>query len=255
MIRVIVADDEPLAREALVSLLTKDSEFQVIGLAKNGAEALDQIKKLKPDVIFLDIEMPVKNGLETASDLVKAAHPPLIVFATAFHQYAVEAFEANAIDYVLKPVDPERMAKTLKRLREHFKQVKPPAQKLVALEEALIKKGLLKKIAVHKRGSKDRMVLDPAQVYYFRVHLAEVLVFVEEGELIVNAALKELLANLDPEKFVQTHKSWIVNVDKVEKVSPMFGGNFEITIRHSSHPKIPLSRRYARQLKDHLGNW
>lgn len=255
MIQVLIVDDEPLARESLTAAILKDGHFQIVGFATNGKEALQKIKELKPAVVFLDIEMPIKNGLETASDLTKLSRPPLIVFATAFNQYALEAFEANAIDYVLKPTDPQRLTKTLKRLREHFEQVKPPAQKLAALEKDLIQKGLLKKITAHKRNSKDRIVLDPGEVYYFYVHHSEVLAYTEAGELISGMTLKELLASLDPEKFVQIHKSYVVNVDKVEKVSPMFSGNFEITLRHPAHLKVPLSRRYANQLKARLGNW
>ncbi|MBI4115738.1 MAG: response regulator [Candidatus Omnitrophica bacterium] len=255
MIRVMVVDDEPLAQEELVRLISEDKDFQIISQAGNGAEALQQMKKLPVDVVFLDIEMPRLNGLEVTSRLTEWENPPRVVFATAYHQYAIEAFEANAIDYLLKPYEPSRLKKTLERIKELFKTEKPSRERLISLEDDLIRKGVLKKIVGHKRNAKDRIVLDPTEVYYFFAHLAEVLAYTANGELIVNSTLKELLANLDPAHFAQTHKSYMVNLGQIEKVSPLFSGNFEITLKHPSLPKIPLSRRYAKGIKSRLGSW
>ncbi len=256
MIRVMVVDDEPLAQEELTKLIAEDNDFRVTGRASSGKESLEKLKKEAVDVLFLDIEMPGINGLEVASRLAAWENPPLVVFATAYHQYAIKAFDENAIDYILKPYEAKRIQKTLERVRQLLKsRVSGQRDKLVTLEDYLIRQGTLKKIVGHRRNSKDRMVLDPAEVFYFFADLSEVLAHVEQDDLLVNSTLKELLANLDPARFAQIHKSYLVNLDKVDKVSPLFNGNFQIALNDTAHTKIPLSRRYASSLKQRLGNW
>ncbi len=255
MIRVLVVDDDTLAREVLTREIGLNPEFQVSGFAKNGREALTMIQKLKPDVVFLDIEMPEKDGLEVASELTQAEHLPLIVFQTAFHQYAIEAFDANAVDYILKPVDGDRVRKTLLRIRERLRESSSSKDRMVRLRDDLAQRGLVKKLAAHRRGSKDRILLEPQEVFYFCVHLSDLMARVRDGEWIVNSTMRDLLDILDPASFLQTHKSYIVNVNQVAKVAPMFSGNFEIGFKESAIPKIPLSRRFAAALKARLGNW
>ena len=255
MIRVMVVDDETLSREELIRLIGENPQFQVVTSASNGTEALEKMKKTEVDVIFLDIEMPGLTGLEVASRFAEWEKPPLVVFVTAYHEYAVQGFEANAIDYILKPYDPERLKKALTRVKEFLKNKIPAKEKLISLEDYLIQKGVLKKLIGRRRKSKERIVIEPTQLYYFHAELAEVFAHLENEDLIVNMTLKDLLANLDPARFAQTHKAYIVNLDKIEKVSPMFSGNFQITLKDSKKTTVPLSRRYARHLKQLLGNW
>ena len=255
MIRILIADDEPLASEALKRLVLADKECQVVGTAANGEEALRLVESQDPQAIFLDIDMPGLNGLEVASRLAQWEHPPRVVFATAHNEYAMDAFDLSAIDYVLKPYQPERIQKALNRLKDVLKGGGGFRDRLIALEDTLIRKGMLKKLAGHRRNSKERIVLDPAEVLYFQVRLSEVFAYQESGELIVRSTLKELLENLDASQFAQTHKAYLVNVGKVEKVAPLFSGNFEITLKDPKRTKIPLSRRYAQGLKTLLGGW
>lgn len=253
MIRILIVDDEPLAREELKRILSSDKECQIVGVAPNGEEALRQIESLAPDAVFLDIEMPGMSGLEVASSLSREEHPPRVVFATAFNQYAIDAFTVNAIDYILKPFDSARITQALQRVKKILQTQEVYREKLVALEDTLIQKGMLKKIVGRRRNSKERIVLDPAEIFYFFAHSAEVFAYLESGEFIVNSTLKELNENLNKAQFAQTHKAYIVNVGKIEKVSPMFSGNFEITLKDAKHTKIPLSRRFAKPIKDLLG--
>lgn len=256
MIRTVVVDDEPLAREELAALIGREKDFRVVAEASNGEETLQKLAKDEADVVFLDIEMPGLSGLEVAGRLASSQQPPLIVFATAYQEYAVKAFEANAIDYILKPYDPARITKTLQRIRHLIEKGSAGRQeKLTSLEDYLIRQGTLRKIVGHRRNSKDRIVIDPLQVHYFRAELSEILAKLDQEELIVNSTLKQLLVQLDPARFAQSHKAYIVNLDKVEKVSPMFNGNFQITLKDPAKSKIPLSRRFARNLKQRLGNW
>lgn len=255
MIKILIVDDESLAREELKRLVLLDKECQVAGVAVNGEEALRGVESHDPDAIFLDIDMPGLSGLEVASRLAQEDHPPLIIFATAFNQYAIDAFDLNAIDYVLKPYQPGRIQRALDRLKEVLKDRVAFRNRLIALEDTLIRKGMLKKLAGHRKNSKERIVLDPREVLYFQVRFSEVFACQESGELIVRSTLKELLENLDPSQFTQAHKAYLVNVAKVEKVAPLFSGNFEITLKDPKHSKIPLSRRYAKSLKTLLGGW
>jgi DNA-binding LytR/AlgR family response regulator len=251
--RVIVVDDEPLARGELIRLIGEDETFHVVGEASNGQEALELIEQIHPDVVFLDIDMPKMNGLEVASRLSRAEKPPILVFATAYHQHAVEAFELNAVDYVLKPYETSRLQKTFQRLKAGASK-SPMREKLQRLESSLVQKGALKKLVGHNRNRKDRIVIHPEDVFYFHAHYAEVTARLADQELIVNAPLKDIAAMLDPDRFAQTHKAYLVNLDKVEKVSPMFSGNFEMTLKGLTG-KLPLSRRYARRIKELLGTW
>ncbi len=255
MIRVIVVDDEPLAQEELQRLISQDKDFRVIEAASNGTEGIEKIKKNEPDVVFLDVEMPGMNGLEVASGLAQFENPPRIVFATAYNQYAIDAFNMNAIDYILKPYQPDRVAKTLERIKEAFKTKEVFRERLIALEDTLIHKGVLKKLLGHRRNSKERVVLGPDEIYYFHAELAEVFAYTDQGEFMMNMSLKELNESLNAAQYAQTHKAYIVNVGKIEKVSPMFSGNFEITLKDPKKTKIPLSRRYAKAIKTLLGNW
>lgn len=256
MISVLVADDEPLAQEELVKLISENREFRVEARASSGREAFEKLESGGIRVAFLDIEMPGLTGLEVASRLCEFPDPPLVVFATAYEQYAVKAFEANAIDYVLKPYDPRRLQKTLARILELEQGKKTDSrEKLISLENYLIRQGTLKKLVGHRRKSKDRIVIDPAQVLFFYADLAEVRAHLEREELLVNSTLKELLASLDPAHFAQSHKSYVINLDKIEKVSPMFSGNFQITLNDAQKTQIPLSRRFASHIKSLLGSW
>ena len=255
MIQVMVVDDEPLSLKELTRLISQDPEFRVVQQATNGAEALEKMKHSPVDVVFLDIEMPGFTGLEVASELARWETPPRVVFATAYDQYAIQAFEANAIDYVLKPFDPERLGKTLERVKSLFPTQKPSGQNLLFLEEDLIQKGVLKKLLGYKRKSKDRILIEPSQVYFFRAQLSEVFAYLEGGELIVRTTLRDLLKTLDPAQFVQTHKAHIVNINKVEKVAPLFSGNFELLFKIPTLPKVPLSRRYASAFKALFPSW
>ena len=256
MIRVMVVDDEPLSREKLVQFIQEENGFEVTATASHGEEALEKAKAQAVDIMFLDIEMPVLNGLETASRLARWDHRPLVVFVTAYEKYAIEAFEANAIDYLLKPYQRSRLEKTLGRIKELLNTGRPiPKQDLISLENTLIQKGALKKLAAHKRNSEDRMVIDPLDVFYFYTSNAEVHARMEQEDLILNLTLKELLARLDPAQFIQTHKSYVVNLNKIQKVSPLFHGNFEILFKSPACPKIPVSRRFAKSLESSLGKF
>ncbi len=250
MISILIVDDEAPAREELRRFLQKENDFSVVGESKDGREALESIKQLKPQAVFLDIHMPVLDGLEVAHQLASFENPPLVIFITAFDQYAIKAFEVNAIDYVLKPFDADRFLKTCQKIKDALKDKMGVKEKLTGLDEYLLVNKPLK-ITGHKRNSKDRVFIHPNEVLYFHVDLTEVTARMVGGEeLIVNTTLKALMGLLDASRFQQTHRAFIVNLDQIEKVTPLFAGNYVIVLKNQPpSATVPLSRRYAQKLK------
>lgn len=255
MLNVLIVDDERLNREELRRMLEEQDHFCVKGEAANGKEALKMLRNdTSFDVVFMDIEMPVMNGMEAARKLAEWPAPPMVVFVTAYNQYAIEAFEASAIDYLLKPLDPERFEKTIERIEQHAANRAGAKERLQALDEKTsVQPGETQKLVGYKRNSKDRIVIDPEEVYYFKAKYTEVTARLQAYELIVNSTLKEILTDLKARGFARTHKAYLVNLNRIEKISPMFSGNFEITLKPPfQEQKIPLSRRYAKDVKQRL---
>jgi DNA-binding LytR/AlgR family response regulator len=255
MIRVLVVDDEASARNRLLQFIKEEPEFEAAGTAANGAEALCRVKDLTVDVVFLDIDMPGMNGLEVAGCLAKWQDPPIVVFATAFDQYAVKAFEAHALDYILKPYDGSRLKEAFGRVKEQIRLKQSAKNKLAALEKELSARGTLKKIVGRKRNSKEKIMIDPEEVFYFHASNTEVMAALADKELIVNMTLEELLGVLDPTRFVQPHRSYIANLGQVEKVIPMFKENYELVMKDPKHTHIPLSRHQRQEVQKRLANW
>ncbi len=256
MFQILLADDEPLAREELTRILSKQGKhFTVMAAVNSGKTAIEWLKNHHADVIFLDMEMPGLNGLETASRLAEMDRPPLVIFATAYDRYAVEAFEKHAVDYVLKPFDPERIEKALQHVRTILDS-NPSAEKnkkrLKLLEPDMANAGRLRKFTGFKKGSRDCIVLDPGEISYFCAENEKVTAFAGTQQFIVNSTLKEIIERF-PE-FVQTHKSYAVNAHKIAKVAPMFSGNYVLHLKDPSAPEVPLSRRYVEAFRSVFGN-
>ena len=221
-LRALVADDEPLARERLKFLLSSDEEVEIVGECRNGREVLSALKEAKIDVLFLDIQMPGGDGFEVIKQ-VDAQHMPITVFVTAHNQYAVQAFEVHALDYLTKPVEPERLRATLGRVKERIashaalmtqEQLKSVLQ---SLENGIApRKDYPKRLLVHN-GTKDCFVpindiewIEAAD-YYSCLHVGA-------RSYMLREPIKQLASTLDPQKFVRIHRSIIVNVDQVREI-------------------------------------
>jgi len=248
MIRTLIVDDEKNAREAVIEQLSKYEDFEIIGQAENGKDAIRLVEELSPDVLFMDITMPVMTGLETARELIALPSVPHIVFITAHNEYAVDAFELDAIDYLLKPFEPERFGKTIEKLTETLKSKPKMDDQLKALMGFLDERKP-KKIACYERGMKDKSLIDTTDIYYICVKNSETYVCTENKELLTQMNLKSIFSLLDPKSFFQTHRAYIVNLDKVAKVCPLFSGNYTIILKDANKSKIPLSRTQGRELK------
>ncbi len=238
MIRALLVDDEELARDRLRRLLAEIADVEIVGEAGDGAEAMERITELSPDVIFLDIQMPGCSGLEVAAALPEPR--PRIIFCTAYDQYAIDAFELHAVDYLLKPVSRARLDKALARVRTGGT---PPALDSGVSAAAPVKRFLARK------GNRFRVIA-----------AADVTCFVSENGLTklhagdqhywLSPTLNDLEARIDPAQFFRISRAAIVALDAVHEVIPTAGGHGEVTLRDGT--RLEVSRRRFRDLTDRL---
>ncbi|MGK5052224.1 LytR/AlgR family response regulator transcription factor [Janthinobacterium sp. RB2P8] len=252
MTTALIADDEPLLRERLRShLATLWPQLRVIGDARNGTEALELFELHQPDIVFLDIRMPGMDGIATARALARRAH---LVFVTAYDQYALQAFEQGAIDYLVKPVDPLRLADTVQRLQERLASPLAAGNGLDAVLDQLASR-LSQRAALPawlqwikaSVGSSVRLI-PVEQVRYLRAEEKYTLVAWEEGEALIRTSIKELGEQLDPGRFVQTHRSVIVNLAYVGAVTRGVNETAQLQLRGSS-VTLPVSRSYLHHFR------
>ncbi len=252
LLRVVLADDERPARRFLINLLKTFPDVEVVGEAANGTDAIDLIETQKPDLALLDLNMPEAGGLDVAR-LVKAGATPSIAFVTAYDEFAVQAFDLNAIDYLLKPVERERLAATLERARTRaVMAASERARGLTAAAAALdtaIRRTYLERIPVRRR---DETVILPVR---------QIVSIVAEGELLhlttatserftISHRLHALESRLDPRRFVRLGRGTLVAVDQIQKVSPMPGGTYQVQM--SNGQTLAVSRIQSRALRDTL---
>ena len=248
----VVADDEQLARDELCFLLQQLSGIEVVGLAANGMEALDEIARHTPDVAFLDVQMPGLTGFEVARRLLEQGTGPSVIFVTAFDQRAIEAFEVNAVDYILKPVDARRLENAVARARSRQGQADPLAGQLDRLVRLMAsQKDRREQVAVKVS---DRFVLVRADDI---IHAS----LVEDSINIVTShvsgtsndrTLDELHARLDQDVFWRVHRSHLVNINKVKEIVPWFSRNYILRMTDAKATEIPVSRSQTRRLRDYL---
>jgi two-component system LytT family response regulator len=239
MIRALIVDDEAPARDRLRLLLGEAADVEVVGEAEDGERAAEQVAALSPSVVFLDVQMPGCSGLEVAASL--PASGPIVVFCTAFDRYAVDAFELNAVDYLLKPVSRARLEKALDRVRRGDAPADGVTRVLRATRPA--------SRFLARKGASYRVV-----------HAREVLCFVSEGGLTklhaadgdywVPPTLNDLEERLDPRQFFRLSRAAIVNLDAVREVVPTDGGQGEAALRDGT--RLEISRRRFRDLTDRL---
>jgi len=244
MTRVLIAEDEALlAAEIREELLRQWPEAQVVGLARDGHEALRLVEQLAPEVCFLDVQMPGLSGLQVAQLIGRRAH---IVFITAHERYAVQAFDEGAVGYLLKPLDPVRMAKTLLRLKERLSQ--PPADLagLAARTAGGAAVEPLRWITVQRGRELQLITVD--DVAYFRADHKYVAVVTADTEALISVPLKELVQRLDGEHFWQVHRSTIVNAHAIKSVSRSLSGKLGIALKNRPET-LEVSPAYAYRFK------
>jgi len=260
-LRVLIVDDEPLARQRLTELLQEQPDVEIAGYATNGEGAIDEIQDLDPDLVFLDVQMPGKTGLDVVREIGPEAMPPTI-FVTAFDQYALTAFDVAAVDYLLKPFDDERFAQAFQRARRRIEleQVGELAQQLRAVlrggappaggePRTPRAAGYLERVAVESRGQ-VRVVAVKA-IDYITAHGAYVLLHAGIERFVVRERLQLLEERLDPARFFRIHRSTIVQVDRIETLLRGGGGDYAVRLRGGVELKVGRSRFEA--LEQRLG--
>lgn len=245
-ITAIIIDDEPLARTGLRDILKEEKDFVIVAEAGDGEEALQLIERYKPQVLFLDIQMPEFSGFDIINNLPDSYHP-LIVFVTAYNEYALQAFSKNALDYLLKPFDAERIGDTLNRIREmiHLKQSAAYSTKMVeALKQIHTPQNYLTRIPIRSAGKIRLVSLD--DVLWIEADADYIQLQTAGGKHTTRETIGRIEKILDPAIFVRIHRSIIVNVHHVREIRTMHHGEYEIILDQGT--KLTASRSYKQKL-------
>jgi two-component system LytT family response regulator len=253
-LRVLIADDERPARSFLADLLRTFPEVELVAEAASGSEAVEQIYRHRPELALLDLQMPELDGMAVVS-LLEREFRPLVAFVTAYDEYAVRAFELNAIDYLLKPVERPRLARTLERALAQLGRrggMELEEERLTAaIDQVAVARrpGYLSRIPVRRQ---EEIILLPVEKLVSIEAEGDILVLttVERQRLYLTCRLKDLEARLDPGRFIRLSRGAIVQVDQIESFSPLPGGTYQATLRNGQ--ELTVSRQHARLLREQL---
>lgn len=251
MIRAFLLDDEPLATKRLRRMLEETGRVAIAGVAHDPVDALEQVKGLEFDALFLDIQMPGLSGFEF---LAQVSGDPLVVFTTAFNEYALQAFEVNSVDYLVKPVEAEKLERAIRKLERTVGEgaPRPPVQDLVKqLTAALQHQGYPERLS-SKIGDKIEFIeLDRVTHIYAEDKLTYAAT--AHKSYVIDLTIAELESKLDPRKFVRIHRSTIVNVACVQELYSYFGGKMLLRLKDTAKTELTVSRERARELREKLG--
>jgi two-component system, LytTR family, response regulator len=251
-IRALIVDDEPIARQGLRTLLAAESGIEIIGECRNGREAVRAIREQSPDLIFLDVQMPGMSGFDVVAEL-GAANLPAVVFVTAYDQYAIKAFEIDALDYLLKPFDEERFQKTIDRLRSRFRHGsfaelnKNLSTLLTRLDKAEAKP--IERIVI-KSGGRIFFV-NVGEIDWIEAAGNYVRLHVGDKTHLLRETMDAMSAKLAADSFLRIRRSLIVNIGQIKMLEPLFKGEYQITLQDGT--QLRSSRRYRNQLNPLLG--
>ena len=254
-LRTVVVDDEQLARDELCFLLGRIEGVDVVGQAANGIEALQVIEEHAPDVVMLDVQMPGLTGFEVARRLLRAGIESQFVFVTAFDQHAIEAFEVNAVDYLLKPVEAGRLATAVERVRRRLHSDRPARAQNGELDRLL-------QLLSERQERRDQLAVKVGDRFLL-VHADEVVHASVEDDVITVVTtslsgtsnyrtLDELQARLDPSVFWRVHRSHLVNINRIKEIVPWFSRNYILKMRDAKGSEIPVSRSQTKRLREYL---
>jgi two-component system response regulator LytT len=259
-LRVMVVDDEQLAREELCYQLEQIGDVEVVAQAGNGLEALTAVDRHEPDLVFLDIQMPGLTGFEVARRLLaREDDSPALVFVTAFDQHAIEAFEVNAVDYLLKPVEGARLEQALVRARRRLSSERPVAGPGAPLNDQLEQ---IVKMMAGRHVRRDQVAIKTGE--RFILVQADEIIYASVADESINIVtgqvtgtsnyrtLDDLQARLDPEIFWRVHRSHLVNINKIKEIVPWFSRNYILRMKDAKATEIPVSRSQTKRLREYL---
>jgi two-component system LytT family response regulator len=250
-IRALIVDDEPLARERLRALLAGDPDVEVVGECSDGREAIAAVREHRPDLLFLDVQMPKLDGFQVL-EAIGPEHLPVVIFVTAYDCYALRAFEVHALDYLLKPFDRQRFDKALGRAKTRIQRSRTAdvSQQLVGLlEDVKAARKPLERLVIKSAGRVFFLRLEEidwieAAGNYTRLHVGS------ETHLL-RETMGGLETKLDPDKFLRIHRSTIVNIERIQELQPWFHGDYVVILRDGT--QLTMSRNYRQKLQDLFG--
>jgi two-component system LytT family response regulator/two-component system response regulator LytT len=259
-LRAVLVDDEKLARDELSYLLGRVGGVEVTGQSGDGVEGLATIDKLRPDLVFLDVQMPGLTGFEVARRLLETGSPSHIIFVTAYDQHAIEAFEVNAVDYLLKPVDPARLEAALERARRLVSLERRQVGDTPAVSNQQLEK--LVQLVAERQSRREQLAVKVGERFVL-VQADEVIFasLVDDSITVVTGqhagtsnyrTLDELQARLDPAVFWRVHRSHLVNINKIKEIVPWFSRNYILRMKDPKATEIPVSRTQTRRLREYL---
>jgi DNA-binding LytR/AlgR family response regulator len=249
-LRALLIDDESPARKELRFLLKSFDDVQIVGEAENALEAMELIENVRYSVIFLDINMPGMNGIELARKLAQKPDPPAVIFTTAHEEYAFDAFNVHAYDYLLKPIHPKRMEEALRTVRERKKMSCPAHPRLTPAKKEPDRQ-LLDVIPAEHNG--QTILIRPEEIIYISTDKDNVYIKTEKEAYLTRHTLKELESRLDAKTFFRTHRCYLVNIHKMRALIPYFNGAYTVVVQDNEKSEVPVSRTQARKLKEMLG--
>jgi two-component system LytT family response regulator len=245
-IRTLIVDDELLARDRVKRFLRDETDIVVIGECGDGAEAIETIEREKPDLVFLDVQMPEKNGFEVIKSL-DSKLIPAVVFVTAYDQYALQAFDVHALDYLLKPFNRERFRRAVSRSRELLEN-----RQRGALDERLV--SLIADLKTEKKYLERFVVKSAGRIFFLKIDEIDWIeaagnylkLHVGRDAHLIRETMNSIEAKLDPDKFRRIHRSTVVNIDRIKELHPMFSGDYAVILRNGA--ELTLSRNYRERL-------
>jgi len=247
-LRTLIVDDEAPARSELRYLLDKMQNVQVVGEATNATEALELIKVLNYDLVFIDVQMPGLSGLDVVEAIKDLPNLPAVVFVTAYSEHAVKAFELDAVDYLVKPIDEERLAQAVSKVEKRLSSQAPVVKQEQPSEKSLID---IDRIPVENRGK--TLLLPMKDIVYISSRNDIVFVHTQDNTFITRFTLKALEDRLQSKSFLRVHRGYIVNLRHVIEIVPMYGRSYVLKVRCNQQNEIPVSRRRGQKLKQMLG--
>lgn len=255
-IRTLIVDDEPLAREEMAFLLKAHPDVRIVAEGRNGLEAFQLIKEHQPDLVFLDVAMPGHDGLELVRRLLEKKSKikiPHMIFATAYDHYAVQAFELNAIDYLLKPIDKARLAQSLDRVRRVMETASSSSETLEELVRMLKEGSPPTQTKLLLRSSGRLFLVDPSELIFATIEGGMIRIVTKDMEGESNyRTIEELQTNLDPATFWRAHRSYLVNINQIKEVVPWFKSSFQLRMADRKNTEVPVSRNQTKRLRDFL---
>ena len=253
-ITAVIVDDEQPARDELVFLLKGFPDIELVGQGKNGLEALSLIRELGPQLVFLDVQMPGLDGFGVLKKLVeRKMRVPHVVFATAYDHYAVQAFDVNAVDYVLKPFDKARISKAIQRARKEIEAQTSPTERLEQLVSQLgnSKQSSTQPVKVLVKSQQRLLLVDAEDVIWASIDGGMITVMAKEIEGISNYhTLEEMAAALDSEVFWRPHRSYLVNIHHIKEVVPWFKAGYMLKMSDKKQTEIPVSRGQIKRMRE-----